>query len=195
MLPGVLASHSQKRSRDICHTIPPPAGRSVPAAPLTRSDPLGQDTRVIPPRALCSRVVRMRRLIVSLAALLGLVALFPSNALVQQVQAPRYIEQRGGFDVSGPYEVDPNWPKKTWPAPGYIWGSQSGVYPESADRVFLSSRGEIELPKDARIGPDFPGNWGALNRGGATGQVPVFRNNILINDRQGNLVESWTQWD
>ena len=69
------------------------------------------------------------------------------------------------------------------------------MYPESADKVFLSSRGEIELPKDARIGPDFPGNWGALNRGGATGQVPVFRNNILIIDRQGNLIESWTQWD
>ena len=64
-----------------------------------------------------------------------------------------------------------------------------------ADKVFLVSRGEIELPKDARIGPDFPGNWGALNRGGATGEVPVFRNNILIIDRQGNLIESWTQWD
>ena len=137
----------------------------------------------------------MRRLFLSLAILLGLMAVFPSNALLQQVQAPRYVEQRGGFDISGPYQVDPDWPKKTWPAKGYIWGSQSGVYPESADKVFLSSRGEIELPKDARIGPDFPGNWGALNRGGATGQVPVFRNNILIIDRQGNLVESWTQWD
>ena len=137
----------------------------------------------------------MRKLFLSLAILLGLMAMFPSNALLQQVQAPRYVEQRGGFDISGPYKVDPNWPKKTWPAPGYIWGSQSGVYPESADKVFLSSRGEIELPKDARIGPDFPGNWGALNRGGATGQVPVFRNNILIIDRQGNLIESWKQWD
>jgi peptidylamidoglycolate lyase len=137
----------------------------------------------------------MRRLLVFLVAMVGLVALFPSPASLQQGPAPRFVEQRGGFDISGPYDVDPNWPKKTWPAPGYIWGSQSGVYPESADRVFLSSRGEIELPKDVKIGPNFPGNWGALNRGGATGQVPVFRNNILIIDRQGNLLESWTQWD
>jgi hypothetical protein len=138
----------------------------------------------------------MRRLIVFVVALLGLVALLTSPASVQQqAPAPRFVEQRGGFDISGPYEVDPDWPKKTWPAQGYIWGSQSGVYPESADRVFLSSRGEIELPKDLKIRPDFPGNWGALNRGGATGQVPVFRNTILIIDRQGNLVESWTQWD
>lgn len=135
----------------------------------------------------------MRRCIVSLVALLGVGAVFSSPAALQQ--KPAVIEQRGGFDISGPYEVDPNWPKKTWPAPGYIWGSQGGVYPETADRVFLVSRGEIELPKDIKIGPNFPGNWGALNRGGATGEVPVFRNNILVVNRQGNLIESWTQWD
>ena len=100
----------------------------------------------------------MRRLIVSLVALLGLVAYFPSPASLQQ--PPPFVEQRGGFDISGPYEVDPTWPEKTWPAPGYIWGSQSGVYPESADRVFLASRGEIELPQDLEIEPDFPSNWG-----------------------------------
>ena len=137
----------------------------------------------------------MRRLIVFLVALLGLVAWLSPSASLQQGQPGRFVEQRGGFDISGPYEADPNWPKKTWPAKGFIWGSQSGVYPESADRVFLASRGELELPKDARIGPDFPGNWGALNRGGATGQVPVFRNTILTIDRQGNMIESWTQWD
>lgn len=135
----------------------------------------------------------MRRLFVSLVVLLGLVAFFSSPASLQQ--APQIVEQRGGFDISGPYQVDPNWPKKTWPAPGRIWGSQAGVYPESADKVFLVSRGEIELPKDLKISPNFPGNWGALNRGGATGEVPVFRNNILVVDRQGNLIESWTQWD
>jgi hypothetical protein len=116
-----------------------------------------------------------------------------STASLQQRQT--FVEERGGFDISGPYQVDPNWPKKTWPAQGYIWGSQSGVYPESPDRVFLASRGEIELPKDARIGTNFLGNWGALNRGGATGEVPVFRNTLLVVNRQGDLIESWTQWD
>jgi peptidylamidoglycolate lyase len=134
----------------------------------------------------------MQRRIMSLVACLGIAALFAPSALVQQRP---FVEERGGFDISGPYQVDTNWPKKTWPAQGYIWGSQSGVYPESADRVFLVSRGEIELPKDARIGPNFPGNWGALNRGAATGEVPVFRNTILVIDRQGSLIESWRQWD
>ena len=58
----------------------------------------------------------MRRLIGFLVGLLGLIALFSSTASVQP-QAPGFVEQRGGFDVSGPYEVDPNWPQKTWPAP------------------------------------------------------------------------------
>jgi peptidylamidoglycolate lyase len=152
----------------------------------------------------------MRTLLVSLLVSIGVVAFFSSPvSLLHASRLPQernqrgaggepkggFVEERGGFDISGPYEVDPNWPKKTWPAPGYIWGSQGGVFPESADRVFLVSRGEIELPKDLKLGPNFPGNWGALNRGGATGEVPVFRNTILVVDRQGNLLESWKQWD
>jgi NHL repeat len=145
----------------------------------------------------------MRRLIASLLVSFGIVTLLSSPVSLQDrnlrgaggLPQGGFVEERGGFDISGPYEVDPNWPKKTWPAQGYIWGSQAGVYPESADKVFLVSRGEIELPKDLRIPPGFPGNWGAPNRGGATGEVPVFRNTILIVDRQGNLVESWKQWD
>jgi len=128
-----------------------------------------------------------------LVVVVACLVVFTSTASLQQ--RPTFVEERGGFDISGPYQVDPNWPKKTWPAPGYIWGSQSGVYPESPDRVFLASRGEIELPKDVRVGPNFPGNWGALNRGGATGEVPVFRNTILVVNRQGEIIESWTQWD
>jgi hypothetical protein len=152
----------------------------------------------------------MRTTIALLLVSIGVVAFFSSPvSLLQASRLPQdrnqrgaggqpqggFVEQRGGFDISGPYEVDPNWPKKTWPAPGYIWGSQGGVFPESADRVFLVSRGEIELPKDLKPGANFPGNWGALNRGGATGEVPVFRNTILVVDRQGNLIESWKQWD
>jgi hypothetical protein len=145
----------------------------------------------------------MRRLIASLLVSFGIVALLSSPVSLQDrnlrgaggLPQGGFVEERGGFDISGPYEVDPNWPKKTWPAQGYIWGSQAGVYPESADKVFLVSRGEIELPKDLKVPPGFLGNWGALNRGGATGEVPVFRNTILIVDRQGNLVESWKQWD
>ena len=144
----------------------------------------------------------MRKLIALLFSI-GIVAWLSSPVALQERNLrgaggpPQggFVEERGGFDISGPYEVDPNWPKKTWPAPGYIWGSQAGVYPESADKVFLVSRGEIELPKDLKIPPGFPGNWGALNRGGATGEVPVFRNTILIVDRQGNLIDSWKQWD
>ena len=109
----------------------------------------------------------MRRLVASLLVSFGIVTLLSSPVSLQDrnlrgaggLPQGGFVETRGGFDISGPYEVDPNWPKKTWPAPGYIWGSQAGVYPESADKVFLVSRGEIELPKDLKIPPGFPGNW------------------------------------
>ena len=144
----------------------------------------------------------MRRLVVSvlvsLLFVIGLGVLSSPVPLAQRAPTPppqAGPDQRGGFDISGPYEVDPNWPKKTWPKPGYIWGSQSGVYPETPNKVFLTSRGELELPKDKKLPNNFAGNWGALNLGGATGPVPDFRNCILIIDGTGNLVESWTQWD
>ena len=131
----------------------------------------------------------MRSLIASVFVSIAVVAFFSSPvSLLHASRLPQernlrgaggepkggFVEERVGFDISGPYQVDPNWPKKTWPAPGYIWGSQAGVYPESADKVFLVSRGEIELPKDLKIPPGFLGDWGALNRGGATGEVPLF---------------------
>ena len=86
----------------------------------------------------------MRRLIASLLVSIGVVAFFSSPvSLLQASRLPQdrnqrgaggqpqggFVEQRGGFDISGPYEVDPNWPKKTWPAPGYIWGSQARRLP------------------------------------------------------------------
>jgi hypothetical protein len=65
----------------------------------------------------------MRSLIASLVFSIVIVALFSSP--VPRLQAspqernlrgagglPQggFVEERGGFDISGPYEVDPNWP-------------------------------------------------------------------------------------
>jgi hypothetical protein len=53
----------------------------------------------------------------------------------------------------GDYEVVYPWPK---PLPdddlshdGWTWGSGSGVWAESADKVWVGQRGEIELPPGA----------------------------------------------
>src|SRR5882724_960437 len=57
----------------------------------------------------------------------------------------------GGFDLTGPYNVDANWPKPLSNLPGHenwTWGSVEGVYAESPNRVFIFQRGE--LPKMSR---------------------------------------------
>ncbi len=49
---------------------------------------------------------------------------------------------KGGGDVSGPYEVVPNWPQ-WFGAPDMTWGRTSSVFAESPDRVFVLMSGVL----------------------------------------------------
>jgi DNA-binding beta-propeller fold protein YncE len=56
--------------------------------------------------------------------------------------------EKGGWDITGPYEVVPDWPKPLSQLPGHeqwTWGATEAVFAESADRVFVIQLGE--LPK------------------------------------------------
>jgi peptidylamidoglycolate lyase len=111
------------------------------------------------------------------------VALAPASALLQE---------KGGDDRTGPYDVVANWPQPlAFAKPGYIWGSTGGIFAESPDRVFIANRGELKLP--ATPPPGFTGFWGSIEQ--ATTPTPEFRNCIVVVDRNGKAVESWTQWD
>jgi sugar lactone lactonase YvrE len=70
--------------------------------------------------------------------------------------------QRGGQDVTGPYEVDADWPKPLSQLPGHdkwTWGAVQSIFAESPDRVFVLMRGELPLlerPKEVpypSVGP------------------------------------------
>src|SRR5688500_5989080 len=80
--------------------------------------------------------------------------------------------QKGGEDISGPYDVAAGWPQP-FTRSGYIWGSQSGVFAETPNRVFLLGRGELKLP--AKLPAAFTGNWGSLGTR-ANAQEPELRN-------------------
>jgi len=59
--------------------------------------------------------------------------------------------ERGGLDITGPYDVVANWPKPLSNLPGHenwTWGAVQGVFAESPDRVYMVQRGE--LPKMER---------------------------------------------
>src|SRR5947209_6456349 len=56
--------------------------------------------------------------------------------------------EKGGWDITGPYEVVRDWPKPLSQLPGHeqwTWGATEAVFAESADRVFVIQLGE--LPK------------------------------------------------
>jgi len=130
--------------------------------------------------------------------------------------------EKGGQDPFGAYEVVEDWPKDTATVPGHeawTFAAMRGVFAESADRVLAVQLGE--LPNIARppirllpeIGPGigFPvarapwrsyrtamGPVGAnlVGEGGAREGIDYRPGHgIVVFDRDGNLIEEWTQWD
>ncbi len=113
--------------------------------------------------------------------------------------ASALAQQKGGEDVTGPYDVVANFPQPIAPK-GYVWGSQAGVFAETTDRIFLASRGELLLP--AIMPPGFNGFYGTIDdkqtmNGASRRETPpdVMRNCIVIVDGSGKTIQSWTQWD
>lgn len=98
---------------------------------------------------------------------------------------------KGGEDETGPYEVIETWPLP-WSAKGYIWGSQPGIFAESPNRIFITSRGEIKLPE--KLPRTFNGMWGSTGERAVVPPADI-RNCIVVIDGNGKLIESWTQWD
>jgi 6-bladed beta-propeller len=127
----------------------------------------------------------MRAFLLSLVAVVG----------VGYLSSPALLQEKGGDDVTGPYDVVPNWPQPLALAkPGYIWGSAGGVFAESPDRILIANRGELKLPPQDKLPRNFTGAWGALGQQ-ATQSTPEFRNCFVVVDANGKAVESWTQWD
>lgn len=87
------------------------------------------------------------------ASLVVVAAFFMAKSMV----SPALLQEKGGEDETGPYQVVEGWPKP-WAKPGYIWGSQPGVFAESPDRVFILARGELKLPET--LPRTFNGIWG-----------------------------------
>ena len=110
--------------------------------------------------------------------LLAMLALVPSSALMQE---------KGGEDEFGPYEVVPNWPQQIPGTEGFTWGSTGGVFAETPDRVWIVQRGMIPLPAGAKFGVPLPGQ--------ATGAKQKWMHCIFVVDRNGKMVQSWTQHD
>jgi DNA-binding beta-propeller fold protein YncE len=108
----------------------------------------------------------------SFACALALSTLAVVPAFVQQLQ------EKGGEDETGPYDVVADWPKPL-PSHNADWGygTVAGVFAESPDRVFVVTRG------------DWP------KKGEASQATARKQNLILVFNRKGDLIENWSQWD
>ena len=98
------------------------------------------------------------------------------------------------ISLQEPYSVVDNW-MKPFAESGYAWGGHSAVYAESPDRIFVGQAGEIRLPDP--VPPGFAGFIGSigLDSRQPEGGQQVWRNILFVVDGDGNMTESWTQWD
>jgi peptidylamidoglycolate lyase len=90
-----------------------------------------------------------------------------------------FVTTKGGDDRTGPYDVVPGWWKQ---APNHdeewSWGQVAGVAVDNPNRILVVTRGD--WPRDRSA----PRN-DRLRR----------TNFIVAADKNGNIVEQWTQWD
>ncbi|HVB58904.1 MAG TPA: hypothetical protein VNE63_21060 [Candidatus Acidoferrales bacterium] len=128
--------------------------------------------------------------------------------------------EKNSQDVTGPYEVVPNWPKPISDLPGHekwTWGATESVFAESPNRVFILERGnlpKLTRPKEVAypsVGPSlsFPvsqlpfrnASVGPVTSAGNpvwSGKLGVdarWQDCIVVVDANGNITERWTQWD
>ncbi len=163
------------------------------------------------------------RVVVAGTSLMGLVfVMLSGNTWAQFAAVPG---QKGGQDMFGPYDVDPDWPQDIAELPGHegwTYGAGQSVFAESPDRIFILHRGELpnidapqnqvypeagpalsfpvaQLPwRNASVGPraSLPG---ALDGGdtdrGEHGVDNRWEHCLVVVNREGEIIEAWTQWD
>jgi peptidylamidoglycolate lyase len=120
-------------------------------------------------------------------------------------------QEKGGNDVTGPYELVPGWPENVC-GEGFQLGSTAGIWAQSPDRVFIFQRGCLPVIKPA------PGGGGGEGPGGGASTVygpgslvpgrnasgfdmsqadkarhPRWDHNLYVVNKAGKMIESWEQ--
>jgi hypothetical protein len=98
-----------------------------------------------------------------------------------------------GPTVPAPYEAVEGW-LKPFAGEGFAFGGNSGVFPESPDRIFILQRGETRLPDP--VPPGFEGYAGSIGINTLReAERRTWQNCIYVVDGDGNVIEVWDQWD
>ena len=101
----------------------------------------------------------------------------------------RAQQQKGGGDITGPYELVAGWPQN-WCGNGFQIGSTAGIWAESPDRVMIFARGCLPALKD--IGEPVPTrNASGFSLTSPPDRQPRWDHIVNFVDRNGKLIESW----
>ena len=142
----------------------------------------------------------------SIVVMMALGLLAPLAVGCADIPDVELIPQTVGKVDLGDYEVVENWPK---PLPdddlshdGWTWGSGSGVWAESPDKVWVSQRAEIELPADAEpwtcaclLDPRRTNTGRRAYSGNDYGYAMRRHHIVFAVDRDGYVIEEWLQHD
>lgn len=131
-----------------------------------------------------------RQRLVFSALAVALVLGLPARA--DEPQGPSTTATEGPTGPS-PYEIVRGW-QKPFAEPGFAFGGNSGVFAESADRIFVAQRGEFRLPDP--LPPEFLGFAGSIRMNVLTAtDRRVWKNCLYTLGRDGTVKERWNQWD
>jgi hypothetical protein len=119
-------------------------------------------------------------------------------ALAALAVAPQLAQEKGGDDLTGPYDLVAGWPENPCGA-GYTFGSTAGIFAENPNKVFIFQRGCLPALKDGG-GVGQPGDL--VPERNASGfdlsrkepeRQPRWDNNLYIVNRDGKKIGSWEQ--
>jgi len=100
--------------------------------------------------------------------------------------APLDAQERGGQDVTGPYEVVDNWMESV--EEGW-YHHVTGVFAESGDRIFVTASGLTPIappPAPGEAAAEAPRGFDPTWPGAKSGHF------VVVLDREGRIVENWT---
>jgi hypothetical protein len=139
----------------------------------------------------------------------------------QPFENPSDQQFTGPYDVVSGWPK----PMSSWPGhEGWTWGSTQGIFAQNPDRIFIVQRGELRAlkesirptiievdgvqspvrlsapvrgvpPRNASVDPLGSPGEPHVDFQGVEGKDYRWEHILFVVDREGNLVEAWTQWD
>ena len=117
--------------------------------------------------------------VISVMTLISCSSTGKDGAAQPQADSGQWVDPANPSDqlVTGPYRVDPNWPKplaELFPEEkGWTWGAVQGVFVQNPDRIFVTMRGELpDLTNAKKKVVEIETSHGTTARGDSTSGTP-----------------------